>query len=102
MSRNSPSMKTAGRRGYQPFAHCLIPGNVVADTWKTYEAAALEAGRTAEARRLEGRPLDLPGRHDQGSPQPGAHQFAGRRTTSTSAGCSTRGWAAGSTSAIWT
>jgi alkanesulfonate monooxygenase SsuD/methylene tetrahydromethanopterin reductase-like flavin-dependent oxidoreductase (luciferase family) len=45
MSRNSPSMRTAGQRGYQPFAHCLIPGNVVADTWKTYETAALEAGR---------------------------------------------------------
>ncbi len=46
MSRNSPSMKTAARRGHQPFAHCLIPGNVVADIWNTYEAAALEAGRT--------------------------------------------------------
>jgi alkanesulfonate monooxygenase SsuD/methylene tetrahydromethanopterin reductase-like flavin-dependent oxidoreductase (luciferase family) len=46
MSRNSPSMKTAARRGHQPFAHCLIPGNVVADTWNTYETAALEAGRT--------------------------------------------------------
>jgi alkanesulfonate monooxygenase SsuD/methylene tetrahydromethanopterin reductase-like flavin-dependent oxidoreductase (luciferase family) len=45
MSRNSPSMKTAARRGHQPFSHCLVPGNVVADTWKTYEAAALQAGR---------------------------------------------------------
>ncbi|HEX3726876.1 MAG TPA: LLM class flavin-dependent oxidoreductase, partial [Pirellulales bacterium] len=45
MNRNSSSMKTAARRGHQPFAHCLIPGNVVADTWNTYEAAALEAGR---------------------------------------------------------
>ncbi len=45
MSRNSPSMKTAARRGHQPFGHCLIPGNVMADTWNTYEAAALEAGR---------------------------------------------------------
>jgi alkanesulfonate monooxygenase SsuD/methylene tetrahydromethanopterin reductase-like flavin-dependent oxidoreductase (luciferase family) len=44
-SRNSPSMKTAGRRGFQPFGHCLIPGNVLADCWNTYEAAALEAGR---------------------------------------------------------
>jgi alkanesulfonate monooxygenase SsuD/methylene tetrahydromethanopterin reductase-like flavin-dependent oxidoreductase (luciferase family) len=44
MSRNSPSMKTAARRGHQPFAHCLIPGNVVADIWNTYETAALEAG----------------------------------------------------------
>jgi alkanesulfonate monooxygenase SsuD/methylene tetrahydromethanopterin reductase-like flavin-dependent oxidoreductase (luciferase family) len=46
MSRNSPSMKTAARRGHQPFGHCLVPGNVLADTWNTYEAAALEAGRT--------------------------------------------------------
>jgi alkanesulfonate monooxygenase SsuD/methylene tetrahydromethanopterin reductase-like flavin-dependent oxidoreductase (luciferase family) len=45
MSMNSPSMKLAGRRGYQPFAHCLIAGNVVADLWQTYEKAGLEAGR---------------------------------------------------------
>jgi alkanesulfonate monooxygenase SsuD/methylene tetrahydromethanopterin reductase-like flavin-dependent oxidoreductase (luciferase family) len=45
MSRNSPSMKTAARRGHQPFGHCLVPGNVLADSWKTYEDAALEAGR---------------------------------------------------------
>ncbi|MGD9723951.1 MAG: LLM class flavin-dependent oxidoreductase [Pirellulales bacterium] len=46
MSRNSPSMKTAARRGHAPFGHCLVPGNVLADTWQTYETAALEAGRT--------------------------------------------------------
>ncbi|MGI8979711.1 MAG: LLM class flavin-dependent oxidoreductase [Pirellulaceae bacterium] len=46
MSRNSFSMKMAGRKGFQPFAHCLIPGNVVADQWQTYAAAANEAGRT--------------------------------------------------------
>jgi alkanesulfonate monooxygenase SsuD/methylene tetrahydromethanopterin reductase-like flavin-dependent oxidoreductase (luciferase family) len=45
MSRNSPSMKTAARRGHQPFGHCLIPGNVLADLWNTYEEAALEADR---------------------------------------------------------
>jgi alkanesulfonate monooxygenase SsuD/methylene tetrahydromethanopterin reductase-like flavin-dependent oxidoreductase (luciferase family) len=45
MSRNSPSMKLAGRRGYQPFGHCLVTGNVLADFWQTYEKAALEAGR---------------------------------------------------------
>jgi alkanesulfonate monooxygenase SsuD/methylene tetrahydromethanopterin reductase-like flavin-dependent oxidoreductase (luciferase family) len=45
MSRNSPSMRFAGRRGLQPFAHCLIAGNVIADLWKSYEAGALEAGR---------------------------------------------------------
>src|SRR5437870_2711866 len=28
MSRNSPSMRMAGRRGYQPFAHCLVTANV--------------------------------------------------------------------------
>lgn len=45
MSRNSPSMRTAARRGFQPFGHCLVPGNVLADCWKTYEEAAFEAGR---------------------------------------------------------
>jgi alkanesulfonate monooxygenase SsuD/methylene tetrahydromethanopterin reductase-like flavin-dependent oxidoreductase (luciferase family) len=45
MSRDSPSMKLAGRRGYQPFGHCLVTGNVLADFWQTYEKAALEAGR---------------------------------------------------------
>jgi alkanesulfonate monooxygenase SsuD/methylene tetrahydromethanopterin reductase-like flavin-dependent oxidoreductase (luciferase family) len=45
MSRNSYSMKFAGQRGYQPFAHCLVAGNVVADQWVTYAAAAEEAGR---------------------------------------------------------
>jgi alkanesulfonate monooxygenase SsuD/methylene tetrahydromethanopterin reductase-like flavin-dependent oxidoreductase (luciferase family) len=44
-SRNSPTMKTAGRRGFQPFGHCLVTANVLADGWRTYEAAALEAGR---------------------------------------------------------
>lgn len=45
MSRNSSSMKMAGANGYQPFGHCLITSNVLADLWQTYEAAALEAGR---------------------------------------------------------
>jgi alkanesulfonate monooxygenase SsuD/methylene tetrahydromethanopterin reductase-like flavin-dependent oxidoreductase (luciferase family) len=45
MSRGSPSMKTAGGRGFQPFGHCLVTGNVLADTWTTYEKAAREAGR---------------------------------------------------------
>src|SRR4029434_5608615 len=48
MSQNSFSMKLAGLRGYQPFAHCLVAGNVVADQWKTYAAAATEAGRTPD------------------------------------------------------
>lgn len=46
MSRNSSSMKSAARRGHQPFGHCLIPGNVLADTWATYEEASHDAGRT--------------------------------------------------------
>src|SRR5262245_33322550 len=44
-SSNSPTMRTAGQRGFQPFGHCLIAGNVLADLWKTYESAALEMGR---------------------------------------------------------
>jgi alkanesulfonate monooxygenase SsuD/methylene tetrahydromethanopterin reductase-like flavin-dependent oxidoreductase (luciferase family) len=45
MSRNSASMKFAARRGFAPFGHCLITGNVLADHWRTYEQAAVEAGR---------------------------------------------------------
>ncbi len=45
MSRNSSSMKLAGRKGFQPFAHCLVTGNVVADMWQTYAEAARQAGR---------------------------------------------------------
>lgn len=45
MSRNSPSMKLAGQRGYQPFGHCLITSNVLADHWKTYQEAAVQADR---------------------------------------------------------
>lgn len=45
MSRNSPTMKAAGAQGYQPFSHCLVTANVLADQWQTYEAAAREAGR---------------------------------------------------------
>jgi alkanesulfonate monooxygenase SsuD/methylene tetrahydromethanopterin reductase-like flavin-dependent oxidoreductase (luciferase family) len=44
-SKNSPSMRTAGQKGFQPFGHCLVPANFLADFWQTYEAAALEAGR---------------------------------------------------------
>ena len=47
MSRNSKSMKFAGQRGYQPFAHCLVTANVIADFFKTYEESARDAGRTA-------------------------------------------------------
>jgi alkanesulfonate monooxygenase SsuD/methylene tetrahydromethanopterin reductase-like flavin-dependent oxidoreductase (luciferase family) len=45
MSRNSPTMKLAGRRGFKPLGHSLVTANVLADNWKTYEQAAVEAGR---------------------------------------------------------
>ncbi|MFN0054622.1 MAG: LLM class flavin-dependent oxidoreductase [Planctomycetales bacterium] len=45
MSRGSPTMKLAGARGYQPFAHCLVTGNVVADLWKNYAEGAHAASR---------------------------------------------------------
>jgi len=48
MNRDSYSMKYAGRMGFSPFAHCLIPSNVVADLWKTYETAARQADRPAD------------------------------------------------------
>jgi alkanesulfonate monooxygenase SsuD/methylene tetrahydromethanopterin reductase-like flavin-dependent oxidoreductase (luciferase family) len=44
-SRNSPTMRMAGRKGFQPIGHCLVTANVLIDMWKTYEEAALEAGR---------------------------------------------------------
>ena len=47
MSRNSSSMKIAGQRGYHPFSHCLISGNVVANQWQTYAEAAQQAERPA-------------------------------------------------------
>jgi alkanesulfonate monooxygenase SsuD/methylene tetrahydromethanopterin reductase-like flavin-dependent oxidoreductase (luciferase family) len=45
MNRNSPTMKLAGARGYQPFGHCLIASNVLADLWKTYSEGAHAVGR---------------------------------------------------------
>ena len=45
MSRNSTSMKMAGAMGFQPFGHCLITPNVLADLWNTYEQSAIDAGR---------------------------------------------------------
>lgn len=50
MSPNSFGMQLAGRYGFQPFGHCLITSNVLAGLWETYEAAALEAGRTPDRR----------------------------------------------------
>src|SRR5260370_522751 len=34
MIRGSATMKVAGNRGYQPFAHCLLAANPGADIWK--------------------------------------------------------------------
>ena len=45
ISRGSYSMKYAGKKGYQPFGHCLITSNILAGLWETYEEAALEVGR---------------------------------------------------------
>lgn len=53
MSRGSPTMKLAGARGYQPFAHCLIAGNVVADLWKNYAEGARSANRTPDRRSFK-------------------------------------------------
>jgi alkanesulfonate monooxygenase SsuD/methylene tetrahydromethanopterin reductase-like flavin-dependent oxidoreductase (luciferase family) len=47
MSRDSYSMKYAGRMGFAPFGHCLVTSNVLADLWRTYEAAAAQADRPA-------------------------------------------------------
>ena len=44
-SIDSYSMQVAGERGFRPFSHCLVPGNVVANNWATYAAAAQAAGR---------------------------------------------------------
>ena len=40
MSHNSYTMKISGQQGFKPFSHCLIPGTVVADQWRTYTEAA--------------------------------------------------------------
>src|SRR5437773_9694242 len=45
MSRNSSTMQLAGRLGFRPLGHCLVTANVLADNWKSYEQAALAAGR---------------------------------------------------------
>lgn len=48
MSRNSSTMKYAGANGHAPFCHCLVTGNVIADNFRTYEEAAIAAGRTPD------------------------------------------------------
>lgn len=47
-SWNSGTGKFAGRMGFQPFAHSLIPSNTVANIWETYAASSAEVGRTAD------------------------------------------------------
>ncbi|MCY2966181.1 MAG: LLM class flavin-dependent oxidoreductase [Planctomycetota bacterium] len=53
MSRNSPSMRMAGRKGFQPFCHCLVPGNVIADNWASYASGCAEVGRPANRSELK-------------------------------------------------
>ncbi len=53
MSRNSPSMRLAGRRGFQPFCHCLVPANVIADNWASYASGCAEVGRPANRSELK-------------------------------------------------
>ena len=48
MSRNSFSLRVAGQRGFQPFSHCLVAGNVLADNWRVYAEGAQAAGRAAD------------------------------------------------------
>jgi len=48
VSRNSYSMKTAGKFGFQPFVAALVTANVAAEIWETYAEAAVEAGRTPD------------------------------------------------------
>ncbi len=43
-SMNSATAREAGKRGFRPFGHSLIPSNVLANIWTTYEHAALAAG----------------------------------------------------------
>ncbi|MBI4552134.1 MAG: LLM class flavin-dependent oxidoreductase [Candidatus Latescibacteria bacterium] len=46
MTLNSPTMRTAGTRGWSPISSPLITGNVVANQWQVYEAAARAADHT--------------------------------------------------------
>ena len=43
-SRNSGTAKAAGKRGFLTIPNPMVTSDVIADIWKTYEAAALEAG----------------------------------------------------------
>ena len=48
VSRNSHSLTVAGQKGFAPYSAALAAGNVLADNWATYEAAAVEAGHQAD------------------------------------------------------
>lgn len=44
-SLNSSTAKVAGRRGFQPFGHCVITSRVLANIWQTYARSASESSR---------------------------------------------------------
>ena len=45
ITRDSYSLKMAGRYGFAPFSAAVAAGNVLADNWETYARSAEEAGR---------------------------------------------------------
>ena len=103
MSRNSSEHedRPAGA-AISRSATAWSPATSLADLWKTYAAAA--AGSRPRSRdRADfkvARSIFLADTHAGGPPSaPAPTRWA--RTTSTSAGCSTRAWAGGSTSATW-
>src|SRR5438876_197140 len=51
MTGPSYSAQIAGRRGFAPFASPLMAGNVAGQMYKTYENAALAAGRQPDRRK---------------------------------------------------
>ena len=53
VSRNSSSMKTAGKFGFQLFIAALVAGNRVAEIWETYVESAHEAERTPDRADLK-------------------------------------------------
>jgi alkanesulfonate monooxygenase SsuD/methylene tetrahydromethanopterin reductase-like flavin-dependent oxidoreductase (luciferase family) len=45
ISRNSPSLRLAGARGFRPFSHHMASVCTLVDHWQTYSAAARATGR---------------------------------------------------------
>tara|TARA_B100000029_G_scaffold188640_1_gene186224 strand:- start:25661 stop:26725 length:1065 start_codon:yes stop_codon:yes gene_type:complete len=43
--RNSAGTRIAGQKGYSPFSHHMVTGNVLANHWETYFKGAQSAGR---------------------------------------------------------